>query len=804
MMNKTILFTASRAFSHNMLKPRLIAQELMKKRVSEKDKKTYDLNVADIQVIGSESLGFSPSLLVTSGGISHLFNCSEGIQRFCYANKIKLSNLENVFITNLKWDRISGIYGLVLTMQDLGAPKIDVYTPSEIQDYFSSTKHFMSFYSGMQCTSKNCSNCGEIKDHGISIQPIVIGSNGSEKARSEDDHESQKKTKLNPVLVAYACSLPNINGPLDPKKCRELKVPIGPKLAMLKSGLDIELEDGSIVRSSQVCGPPRLGIKFIVLECPSVTQLDLFTSNQDFLNALRSDIDPDHKEVELVIHFTPHDVICNPSYRQLIELFPESCKHLFMPNIKSGLPNFLDTYRLNHLLRSFDSEIFPKLYMPQEFEEKINSEEGKPRTIDSSFIDDLEGDASIGLQEVSKPYDELERFINANNLDKLILRPRRELLSVEQPFALDLLTRDVQNEPLFQHELDSLRSLQSKLPKPKDYEPEVVFLGTGSAVPSKLRNTSNILLNFHSPKEASVILDCGEDSYGQLFRHYGSERLKEILRNLKLIYISHQHADHHIGLIKLLKARQPLTKEPVIILLPPNIESIIEFHNRNFEDLTLSYEIISTKALKTNPTISLLADNETAKLKQALYKKLNGLLENITVVPVQHCSNSCAVVMQFNIGHSDMKTFTIAYSGDARPSDDLVIAGKQCDLLIHEATFDFRHLDDAFIKKHSTSSEAIQVARRMKAKFTILTHFSQRIPKIPYFNEEFDDSIGFAFDHLELRCPTHFSRLPIMKPILSMAFKKSLGEMDLKHVKEQIKAETIKRLLQSQDNQKLK
>lgn len=41
-----------------------------------------------------------------------------------------------------------------------------------------------------------------------------------------------------------------------------------------------------------------------------------------------------------------------------------------------------------------------------------------------------------------------------------------------------------------------------------------------------------------------MLLDCGEGTYGQLYRHYGSE-LTDILRQLKCIFISHMHADHH-------------------------------------------------------------------------------------------------------------------------------------------------------------------------------------------------------------------------------------------------------------------
>lgn len=51
------------------------------------------------------------------------------------------------------------------------------------------------------------------------------------------------------------------------------------------------------------------------------------------------------------------------------------------------------------------------------------------------------------------------------------------------------------------------------------------------------------------------MLDCGEGTAQQLERRYGVET-KNMLRDLKCIFISHAHADHHLGLISLLRRRR--------------------------------------------------------------------------------------------------------------------------------------------------------------------------------------------------------------------------------------------------------
>lgn len=74
---------------------------------------------------------------------------------------------------------------------------------------------------------------------------------------------------------------------------------------------------------------------------------------------------------------------------------------------------------------------------------------------------------------------------------------------------------------------------------------EIVFLGTGAALPSKYRNVTGIYLDFF--QRGGMLVDCGEGTYGQLRRRYGS-RADEIVKHLRLIWISHIHADHHVGI----------------------------------------------------------------------------------------------------------------------------------------------------------------------------------------------------------------------------------------------------------------
>jgi len=72
-------------------------------------------------------------------------------------------------------------------------------------------------------------------------------------------------------------------------------------------------------------------------------------------------------------------------------------------------------------------------------------------------------------------------------------------------------------------------------------------------------------------------------------------------------------------------------------------------------------------------------------------------------------------------------------------------------LLIHEATLEDELVEEAKSKLHSTTSQAIEVGQRMGAKFTLLTHFSQRYAKLPRLNASFTKDVGIAFDNMQVR-----------------------------------------------------
>ena len=80
----------------------------------------------------------------------------------------------------------------------------------------------------------------------------------------------------------------------------------------------------------------------------------------------------------------------------------------------------------------------------------------------------------------------------------------------------------------------------------------------------------------------------------------------------------------------------------------------------------------------------------------------------------------------------------------------------------------------------------------MKAKFTLLTHFSQRYAKIPMYSESFHSTTGIAFDNMAVR-PDPLHHLPSMLPAIKKVFAEEHADMERKSEQRKIKKDYDKK-----------
>lgn len=108
------------------------------------------------------------------------------------------------------------------------------------------------------------------------------------------------------------------------------------------------------------------------------------------------------------------------------------------------------------------------------------------------------------------------------------------------------------------------------------------------------------------------------------------------------MYISHLHADHHLGVIGILKERAKFTNDPLFLLAPQQMSEWLQFYNKRFEHISHNYRLFSNRDFITGHGI--LSSNTT----KILYENLN--LKNISTTYVNHCPYAYGVAITLKDG----------------------------------------------------------------------------------------------------------------------------------------------------------
>lgn len=551
-------------------------------------------------------------------------------------------------------------------------------------------------------------------------------------------------------ILSFLFTTPPIQGRFLIEKAKELGVPRGPLYGKLKAGQSVTFPNPEsptemiTVESHQVVEPGSPGVVVAVLSYPSLDVLDQLkaapemqqfyhktqeneirsintTSNND--TKTRKDEKP---ALELIVHMAPRSVFdsdSGSSWRN--SCFDKNVRHLFV-RAEATTAASLDTDADVQSLSAFQSA-----HSGAHLRSKVSAHVFRaPMTVDKKEDNSCPGHDNLEKDTV---------VVDAVPLLEYVLLPRaRRGFSNHDAF--------LQKWNAMEEEARSTLDASGCIDKAKEILEgfkdmgsnntvggEILFTGTGSAIPCKHRNVSGIYVRMENGN--SILLDVGEGTIGQLLRAKqhrehranGETGLSDVLKNIKAVWISHPHADHHLGILRLLEERKRLLSDsdPLVLIAPPNILGFLQEYETVEPRVANSYIFLDCRSLKSsngNGTFRTDLSQHKAAL-QRLEQDLG--IQKCTTIPVAHCAHSYAVVFHGTSFGS------LAYSGDCRPSKNFSEVAYNADVLIHEATFADGMEADALVKRHCTAGEALQVAKNMNAKTTILTHFSQRYPKIP-------------------------------------------------------------------------
>jgi len=280
---------------------------------------------------------------------------------------------------------------------------------------------------------------------------------------------------------------------------------------------------------------------------------------------------------------------------------------------------------------------------------------------------------------------------------------------------------------------------------------ELTFLGTGTGVPTPYRNHSAIYLRH---EDQCFLWDCGEGTQRQIFT------AKLNFMKIDRIFISHWHADHWAGLIGLIQTMNlEKRKQPLEIYAPeaerfvgdlldmaywgPRFE--IKPINIQFQKPEISvlvkgqdFTISSIPVKHSIPAVAFCYQEEdrwNVDLKKAT--KLYGLKQGPLVGKLKEKREIELKGKKITLEEVGIlkKGIKLVYSGDTKPTENILKLAKDVDLLIHESTFgdEFEDYEDRY---HTKSADAADLAKKSDAKKLILTHFSRRYQDVRPLLEE--------------------------------------------------------------------
>jgi len=263
-------------------------------------------------------------------------------------------------------------------------------------------------------------------------------------------------------------------------------------------------------------------------------------------------------------------------------------------------------------------------------------------------------------------------------------------------------------------------------------------------VPTKERAPSSVYAEYRG---YGILFDCGEGTQRQM-------NINRINRNqVKLICISHWHADHVAGLPGLLQTINSANTEQKIVILGPNetknrvqqfmgatifddhldiecIECDMNATTKSYE--TADFEIWTTPLVHSTPVIGFSFVEKDKRRVDNEKKSALGLKDGPHLAQLQQGQS---VEVNGKMINPDEVTFIekgkkITYITDTLFCPNAITLAEGSDLLICESTYGREHAEKAEQYKHMTSSQAAQIASMSGSKKLVLTHFSQRYKQV--------------------------------------------------------------------------
>lgn len=731
-----------------------------------------------LNILKNHPLQPTPSILFQVNQKKYLFNICENFNRFLYQTKeINNYNGFNIFLTNLHYENFSGLFPFLFTMslQKMGKDT-KIYAPSNFINYLDKIKFLMgtsllgySFYGIdvkyderflrlginnkdeilIRFKESNNPNLKEIfsnipqndsniklnnasshflkqenifQDGFITVIPIII--------------KSDSKDHISYVVIIDYSTMDISNEILRKNKVNELTY------SYFKNLGEVFVNKNERIFARNFPDLNKKSDVFFILDVPSIEIFKKLKENHVLETYASQNLDSKKYNLKSIMHLTSPNIYNDAIYREFMDKFNQ-CEHLFFPsNQPTDRQRNFRHHKLTKNYHKYFHKQFPGFH---HLNNKTTSNEclNIPSVFKNQHYFDFKKNA----------------FVNFILYTRNNFHPPKNSINFDKYYT----------------EFAKFQNHQVKNELFSNYNPFIRILGTASAFSSEFRNTTSIYINISEDNKHGMLLDCGDGTFYQLYDQFGPDKIDQILIDLNIIYISHFHFDHHLGIFEVLRKRKDALKRlnisplenPLFLLIPKNLS--IWIHNfLAFIEKIDNFHILFTSELCMNnlehkkEIPSIYKDSESLQYMNIAssdgfeaspnfsncIKLFNDFLalKNITTfktIRTNHCSESHALIFE----HKD--NIKIAYSGDTRPCLDLINHAKNATLLIHEATF--LNDQDAKESSHCSISETIDIVRKVKPWRTIITHFSGKNDNFQISRYSGSDEIVVARDHMRMK-----------------------------------------------------
>lgn len=208
-----------------------------------------------------------PSVALWREGSVALFDCGENTQMRMLQAGLKRSKVDFIFLSHFDVDHFSGLIGLLSTLQLQRREKpLTITGPVGIREFVEWNMNFA-----------NVSLTYEI--HFVEVDEDFEGG----RVVDEDEfYVEARPLKHNRFCLGFRFQEKDKPGKVDAEKAEQMGIQEDWQYKELKSGNDVELEDGTIVQSHDIVGHPRPGDSFAYITdtayCPNSVKLAMNTN----------------------------------------------------------------------------------------------------------------------------------------------------------------------------------------------------------------------------------------------------------------------------------------------------------------------------------------------------------------------------------------------------------------------------------------------------------------------------------------------------------------------------------------------